>query len=55
VKNTCFDKKVPHSFMQSGKFLVCANCGKKRGPKRIRPYPISPPKWAEAWKDSSEE
>ena len=55
MKQSCFDKKIPHSFMASGKFLVCANCGKKRGPKKVRPHAMVPPAWAEAWKKPSEE
>lgn len=49
MKQSCFDKKVPHSYMASGKFLVCVNCGKKRGPKKLRiNYAHNPPDWA-AW------
>ena len=49
MKQTCFDKKIPHSFMASGKFLVCANCGKKRGPKQVRKHARVPPEWAPSW------
>lgn len=48
MKQSCFDKHIPHSFMASGKFLVCANCGKKRAKRHVvrRSALRNPPDWA---------